>query len=136
MLLNCCILFASIVGHLCGGVQFDALRNLYGSFPIPQPFSFKQNFSILFIGSPLIVTVSFAEISASGIVFFLFFLSHVFCFIISFFFQLQCFSLIILSRSCLSVIAVIYLDISNSSPETVLKLDFLNLGQSSPGFAG
>ena len=104
----------SSAGHLCIGVQFGALQNLQVRFP---------NFSIRWIGSSFIICFSFVDIKASGIVFFLFFFSYVFCLISSIIiFNSSVFAFIILSRNFLSVIAVIYFDINNSSAEIVLKL--------------
>ena len=57
-----------------------------------------------------------------GIMFFLFFFSYVFCSIISMVFFSSKVFFIMLSPNFLSVIAVIYFDISNSSAEIVLKL--------------
>ena len=66
---------------------------------------------------------SFVDIKASGIVFFLFFFSYVFCFINSIsFFSSKVFSFIVLSRIFVSVIAVMYFEISISSADIVLKL--------------
>ena len=86
-------------------------------------FGLASNRSILCVGSSLIAYFSFDDISVSGIVFFLFFFSYVFCFISSnFFFYSSVFYFLILSRNFLSVIAVMYFDINSSSAEIVLKL--------------
>ena len=115
--------FVSNAGHLCNGVQCGAPRNLHALFPVGLIFGLAPNFCILCIGSPLIVCLSFDENNAFGIVFFLFLFSHVFCLIDSIvIFKPRDFSFITLSRNFLSVIAVIYLDISSSSTEIALKL--------------
>ena len=87
--------------------------------------------SVLFRNVPffvlvlLLLCVSSVDIRASGIVFFLFFFSYVFCFINSIiFFISRVFSFIILSRNFLSVIAVMYFDISNSSAEIIVEVTF------------
>ena len=86
-------------------------------------FGFGPYRSILCIGFSFILCFSFVDIRASGIVFFLFFFSYVFRFINSIvFFISKVFYFIILSGIFLSVIAVMYFDISSSSAEIVLKL--------------
>ena len=60
------------------GLQFGALLNLHGRFPVFQVFpvyllfGLAPNFSILCIDSSFIVCRFFVVISASGLVFFLF----------------------------------------------------------------
>ena len=104
--------------------NFGALQYVHGRFPEFLFFGFAPNRSILCIGSSFIMCVSFVDIRASGSVFFLFFFPYVFCsisliiFFISRFFFLSLFYPVI----CLSGIAVMYFDISNSSAEIVLKL--------------
>ena len=120
------------------GVQFGAPQNLHVLFPVSLVFGLVPNFSILCIGSCLIVRLSFAENNASRFVLFLFLFSHVFCLINSIvIFKPGVSSFIILPRYFLSVIAVIYLDISSSSTEIALKLHFsfsisISLLQNSP----
>ena len=121
--LSALVTFYSVAGHLCNGVHFGALQNLRGRFPKFFFLGFTPNRSILCIGSSFIMCLSFVDVRASGIVFFLFFFSYVVCLISSIiFFISKVFSFIILSRNFLSVIAVMYFDISSSSSETVLKL--------------
>ena len=67
--------FVSVDGHLCIGVQFCTSQYLHGIFTVVLFFGFVPNLSILFIASSFITRFSFAEISASGTVFFLFFFS-------------------------------------------------------------
>ena len=99
------------------------IQNLHVRFPNFLFFGLAPNFSILWIGSSFIICFSVVDIKASGIVFYLFFFSYVFCLIISIiFFNSSVFSFIILSRNFLSVIAVMYFDINNFSVEIVLKL--------------
>ena len=115
--------FASSAGLLCIGDQFGALQNLHDRFWNCLVFGFVPNLFILCIGSSFINCFPFDEINASGIVFFLFFFSYVFCLIsVIIFFKSSVFSLIILSRNFLSFIAVIYLEICSSSAEIVPKL--------------
>ena len=113
LMLGICVLGSSLV----------LMQNLHGRFPVILVFGLVPNFSTLCIESSLIICFSFVVINASGIVFFLFFFSYVFCLIISIvFFISRVFSFISLSRNFLSVIVVMYLDISSCSAEMVPKM--------------
>ena len=129
--LDAFVTVSSSAGHLCIGVLFGAVQNLHVRFPKILFFGLVPNRSILCIGSSFIICFSFVDIKASGIVFFFFFLSYVFCLISpNTFFNSSVFSFIILSRKFLSVISVMYFDINNSSGEMVLKLHSFSISNS------
>ena len=99
------------------------LQKLHGRLPKFLFLGLVPNLSILCVGFSFIMCFSFVDIRTSGIVFFLFFFSYVFCLIrLIIFFISSVFSFIILSRNFLSVIAVMYFDFSSSSAEIVVKL--------------
>ena len=100
-------------------------------------FGLVSELSILCIGSSFISFSRF-DIRASGIVFFRFFLSYVFCLINSIVFANSSFySFIKLSRSFVSVIAVINFEMSRSSaviPPNALSFSIsISLRQKSSG---
>ena len=114
------------------GFQFGALQNLHGFSFVNLFFGLVSDCSILCSGSSFISFCRF-EIRASGILFFRFFLSYVFCLIISIvFFSSSFFSLINLSRSFVSVIAVINFEFSESSAVIPSNTFFFYFYQYSP----
>ena len=98
--------------------QFGALQNLHGFSFVNLFLVLVSDLSILCIGSSFISFSRF-DISASGMVFYQFFLSYVFCLIISIvFFSSRFFSFINLSRSFVSVIAIMNFETNKSSAVT------------------